>query len=115
MNQCVIPNRTARTLLLAAVLLLMLLVNAGGASSPDAEPSTRVIELVNRGVGRMGQYQYGQAVEAFKAETSHITEITRGIDEGDQVYYHSFITWEEHLRRGVAGKDKDKDKGKDKD
>jgi len=54
------------------------------------------------------------AVEAFKAETSHITEITRGIDEGDQVYYHSFITWEEHLRRGAAGKDKDKDKGKDK-
>lgn len=35
------------------------------------------------------------AVEAFGASTSHITEITRGIDEGDRMYYHSFITWEE--------------------
>jgi S-adenosylmethionine decarboxylase len=50
------------------------------------------------------------AVEAFKAETSHITEITRGIDEGDEVFYHSFITWEEHLRAGAGAKDKAKDK-----
>lgn len=35
------------------------------------------------------------AVEAFGASTSHITEITRGIDEGDEVFYHSFVTWEE--------------------
>lgn len=35
------------------------------------------------------------AVEAFGASTSHITEITRGIDEGDRIFYHSFITWEE--------------------
>ena len=34
------------------------------------------------------------AVEAFGASTSHITEITRGI-EGDRIFYHSFITWEE--------------------
>lgn len=39
------------------------------------------------------------AVEAFGAASSHITEITRGIDEGDSVFYHSFITWEEHLRK----------------
>ncbi|HEX9902882.1 MAG TPA: adenosylmethionine decarboxylase [Acidobacteriota bacterium] len=39
------------------------------------------------------------AVEAFGASTSHITEITRGIDEGDAVYYHSFVTWEEDLRK----------------
>jgi S-adenosylmethionine decarboxylase len=55
------------------------------------------------------------AVEAFKAETSHITEITRGIDEGDQIYYHSFITWEEHLRRGAAVKDRERDKAQAKD
>ncbi len=42
------------------------------------------------------------AVEAFGSSTSHITEITRGIDEGDSVYYHSFVTWEEHFRKGVA-------------
>ncbi len=35
------------------------------------------------------------AVEAFGASTSHITEITRGIEEGDRIFYHSFITWEE--------------------
>jgi S-adenosylmethionine decarboxylase len=48
------------------------------------------------------------AVEAFRAETSHITEITRGIDEGDEVFYHSFITWEEHLKPVAPPKGKDK-------
>ena len=37
------------------------------------------------------------AVEAFGASSSHITEITRGLDEGDKVYFHSFITWEEEF------------------
>jgi len=50
------------------------------------------------------------AVDAFKAQTSHITEITRGIDEGDEIFYHSFITWEEHLRAGAGAKDKAKGK-----
>jgi S-adenosylmethionine decarboxylase len=35
------------------------------------------------------------AVEAFGASSSHITEITRGLDEGDREYFHSFVTWEE--------------------
>ena len=35
------------------------------------------------------------AVEAFKASSSHITEMTRGIDEGDNIFFHSFVTWEE--------------------
>ncbi len=35
------------------------------------------------------------AVEAFGASTSHITEITRGIEDGDKIFYHSLITWEE--------------------
>ncbi len=39
------------------------------------------------------------AVEAFGASTSHITEITRGIDEGDRIYYQSLITWEEDFVR----------------
>ena len=46
------------------------------------------------------------AVEEFGAETSHITEITRGIDEGDAVFYHSFITWEERLRKPAPKKDR---------
>jgi S-adenosylmethionine decarboxylase len=53
------------------------------------------------------------AVEEFGAATSHITEITRGIDEGDAVFYHSFITWEERLRKAGPKKDRDKDKEKD--
>ena len=50
------------------------------------------------------------AVEAFGAETSHITEITRGIDEGDAIFYHSFITWEERLKKPAVKKDREKDK-----
>jgi S-adenosylmethionine decarboxylase len=49
------------------------------------------------------------AVGEFGAETSHITEITRGIDEGDMVFYHSFITWEERLKKGGEKKDRSKD------
>ena len=45
------------------------------------------------------------AVEAFGSSTSHLTEITRGIDEGDSIYYHSFITWEEDLKRGRQKKE----------
>ena len=37
------------------------------------------------------------AVDAFGASTSHITEITRGLEEGDQIFYHSFVTWEEEF------------------
>lgn len=37
------------------------------------------------------------AVEKFGASSSHITEITRGIEEGDKVFYHSFVTWEEEF------------------
>jgi len=44
-------------------------------------------------------------VESFGAKTSHITEITRGIDEGDHIFYHSFVTWEEKLKKGGRKKD----------
>ncbi len=37
------------------------------------------------------------AVEAFGASSSHITEITRGIEEGDRIFFHSFVTWEEDI------------------
>jgi len=47
------------------------------------------------------------AIGAFGAETSHITEITRGIDEGDAVFFHSFITWEEHLKSRPQSRDRD--------
>lgn len=39
------------------------------------------------------------AVEGFGASSSHITEITRGIDEGDWKFFHSFVTWEEDFKK----------------
>lgn len=44
------------------------------------------------------------AVEAFGASTSHITEITRGIEEGDRIFFHSFVTWEEDFNKEEKGK-----------
>jgi len=35
------------------------------------------------------------ALGEFGAKNVHITEVTRGLDEGDQVYFHSIVTWEE--------------------
>ncbi len=59
------------------------------------------------GYGAMDFYTCGEsvnpeeglnyAVEAFGASTAHITEITRGLEEGDQEFYHSFVTWEEDV------------------
>ncbi|MBQ7264237.1 MAG: adenosylmethionine decarboxylase [Synergistaceae bacterium] len=34
-------------------------------------------------------------LEQVSAKHIHITEITRGLDDDDKVFYHSFITWEE--------------------
>jgi len=44
------------------------------------------------------------AVEAFGASTSHITEITRGIEEGDKIFFHSFVTWEEDFDKEESKK-----------
>lgn len=38
-------------------------------------------------------------LEQIGAKQTHITEITRGLDDGDMEYYHSFVTWQEVLRR----------------
>jgi len=46
------------------------------------------------------------AVDAFGAATSHVTEITRGIDEGDAIFFHSFVTWEEDLKKRKPARDK---------
>jgi S-adenosylmethionine decarboxylase len=37
------------------------------------------------------------ALKAFGASNMHITEVTRGLDEQDQVFFHSMITWEETI------------------
>ena len=38
-------------------------------------------------------------LEKIDAKRSHITEISRGLDDNDQIFYHSFITWEEILKK----------------
>ena len=44
------------------------------------------------------------ALREFGANNVHITEVTRGLEEGDRVFFHSIVTWEEELlRRAVNG------------
>ena len=38
-------------------------------------------------------------LKMVEAKRSHITEISRGLDDDDQVFYHSFVTWEEILKK----------------
>lgn len=37
------------------------------------------------------------AIQMFEATSVHVTEITRGLEEGDQIFFHSFVTWEEEI------------------
>lgn len=37
------------------------------------------------------------ALKEFGASSMHITEITRGLEEGDRQFFHSIVTWEESL------------------
>ena len=40
-------------------------------------------------------------LEKVKARHIHVTEITRGLDDNDEKFYHSFITWEENRVNGL--------------
>jgi len=48
-------------------------------------------------------------LERVQAKHTHVTEITRGLDDGDREFYHSLITWEEQLRTN-GGQESDKGK-----
>ncbi|MDR7484341.1 MAG: adenosylmethionine decarboxylase [Armatimonadota bacterium] len=37
------------------------------------------------------------ALKEFGANSMHITEVTRGLEEGDRQFYHSIVTWEETI------------------
>lgn len=43
------------------------------------------------------------ALKEFGAKSAHITEVTRGLEEGDQAFFHSIVTWEEQLLRKAGG------------
>ncbi len=36
-------------------------------------------------------------IEKIEAEQVHVTELSRGLNDGDNLFYHSIITWEEDL------------------
>ena len=43
------------------------------------------------------------ALKDFGATNVHITEVTRGLEEGDKVFFHSIVTGEETLPGSVDG------------
>jgi len=43
------------------------------------------------------------ALKEFGATNVHITEVTRGLEEGDKSYFHSIVTWEENLAARANG------------
>ena len=57
------------------------------------------LDIYTCGEDSRPQIAVDYVLEQIGAEHTHITEITRGLDDGDMQYYHSFITWEEVLRR----------------
>ena len=61
MSWLITPKKSAR-----AGVLFAFLLGAPLPAAPEAEPSPRVVEAINRGVSLMGQYQYDQAVQAFQ-------------------------------------------------
>ena len=46
-------------------------------------------------------FSAAEIIEIVQAASSRgtTTEITRGIDEGDWKFFHSFVTWEENFQK----------------
>jgi S-adenosylmethionine decarboxylase len=38
------------------------------------------------------------ALEQFQAKSVHVTECSRGLQEGDNIFFHSIVTWEEEIQ-----------------
>ncbi len=47
------------------------------------------------------------ALELFQATNVHVTEISRGLEEGDNIFFHSIVTWEEEIPRNVVPRNLD--------
>jgi S-adenosylmethionine decarboxylase len=61
------------------------------------------LDIYTCGAESMPEEAVKHVLEKVQAGHTHISELTRGIDDdGDKVYYHSLITWEEELRKGRA-------------
>ncbi len=57
------------------------------------------LDIYTCGENSLPEVAVNYVLEQIDAQHTHITEITRGIDDGDQEFYHSFITWEERKRK----------------
>lgn len=53
------------------------------------------LDIYTCGDNTLPQAAVDYAVKEFGAKHVHITEITRGIDDGDGIFYHTITTWEE--------------------
>ncbi len=65
------------------------------------EAQYMALDIYTCGEHSMPEVAVKYVLEQVGAAHTHITEITRGIDDGDEIYYHSFITWEERLKEEV--------------
>ena len=57
------------------------------------------LDIFTCGEASRPQVAVDYVLDQIGAAHTHITEITRGLDDGDREYYHSFVTWEEVLRK----------------
>ncbi|MGQ0548945.1 MAG: adenosylmethionine decarboxylase [Armatimonadota bacterium] len=55
------------------------------------------LDIFTCGDGAKPEAAVEYALKEFGAKTMHITEVTRGLQEGDRLFYHSIVTWEETL------------------
>ncbi len=53
------------------------------------------IDIYTCGDNALPEEAVNYAIKGFGATHVHITEITRGIDDGDKIFYHTITTWEE--------------------
>ncbi len=53
------------------------------------------IDIYTCGDNALPEKAVEYAVERFKASHVHITELTRGVHDGDNIFYHTLTTWEE--------------------
>ncbi len=64
------------------------------------EVNYMALDIYTCGEHSMPEVAVEYVIEQVRSTHTHITEITRGLDDdGDKEYYHSFITWDERRRK----------------
>ncbi len=53
------------------------------------------IDIYTCGDSTLPEEAVKYAIKGFGATHVHVTEITRGIHDGDKIFYHTITTWEE--------------------